>query len=158
MCQVLMINLLMIVDWALFTLGSITLRDQKIKSNKYQLLCAGRLINVLVYFLPKHLNWIKRYSTMKIGHIFFVWVYYFFMKELKIFTLPHGALDLSAAYDCDISWTYSLFDNTKHMHCQDLSWDHSVSLCQFLRVIAIEWIECDHFCVYICIEISSAIF
>ena len=35
---------------------------------------------------------------------------------------------------------------------------HSVSLCKLLRVIAIEWIECDHFCIFICIEISVAIF
>ena len=53
---------------------------------------------------------------------------------------------------------YSLFDNTKYMHCQDLSWDHSVNLCKLVRVIAIAWIECDHFCTYICIEISAAIF
>ena len=67
-----MINLLMIVEGAVFTLGSITLPDKKIKSNNYQLLCVGRLINTFVYFLLRHLNWIKRYSTMKIGRIFFV--------------------------------------------------------------------------------------
>ena len=72
MCHVLMINLLIIVERAVFTLGSISLPDKKIRSNNYQLLCAGRLINILVYFLLKHLNWIKRYSTMKIGRIFFV--------------------------------------------------------------------------------------
>ena len=50
MCHVLMINLLMIVERADFTSGSITLPDKKIKSNNYQFLCVGRLINVLVYF------------------------------------------------------------------------------------------------------------
>ena len=48
--------------------------------------------------------------------------------------------------------------STKPMHYQDLSWDHSVNLCKLVRVIAIAWIECDHFCIYICIEISAAIF
>ena len=72
MCHVLMINLLMIVEWAGFTLGSITLPDKKIKFNNYQILCVGRLINVLVYFLLIHLNWIKRYSSMKSGRLFFV--------------------------------------------------------------------------------------
>ena len=40
----------------------------------------------------------------------------------------------------------------------DLRMEHSVSLCKLLRVIAIAWIECDHFCICICIEISAAIF
>ena len=35
---------------AVFTLGSITLPDTKIKSNNYQFLCVGHLINILVYF------------------------------------------------------------------------------------------------------------
>ena len=35
----------------------------------------GRLNNILVLFLLQHLNWIERYSTMKIGRFFFVWVY-----------------------------------------------------------------------------------
>ena len=28
--------------------------------------------NILVLFLLQHLNWIERYSTMKIGRFFFV--------------------------------------------------------------------------------------
>ena len=72
MCHDLMIKLLMIMERAVFTLGSITLPDKKIKSNNYQVLCGGRLINVLAYFLLQHLNWIKRYITMKIGRFFFV--------------------------------------------------------------------------------------
>ena len=56
MCHVLMINLLIIVESAVFTLGSITLPDKKIKSNNYQVLCVGRLINILVYFLLRHFN------------------------------------------------------------------------------------------------------
>ena len=71
MCHVLMINLVIIVESAVFTLGSITLTDKKIRSNNYQLLCVGRSINNLVYFLLSHLHWIKRYSAMKIGRIFF---------------------------------------------------------------------------------------
>ena len=58
-----------------YTLGLITLQDQKIKSNNYHFLCVGRLINFLVLFLLQHLSWIERYSTMKIGRFFFVWVY-----------------------------------------------------------------------------------
>ena len=42
-----------------FTLGSITLPEKKIKSNNYQFLCAGRLVNIMVYFLLRHLNLIK---------------------------------------------------------------------------------------------------
>ena len=57
---------------AVFTIGSITLPDKKIKSNNYQFLCVGRLVNILVHFLLRHLNWIERYSIMNIGHIFFV--------------------------------------------------------------------------------------
>ena len=38
-------------------------------------MCVGRLINILVLFLLQNLNWIERYSTMKIGRFFFVWVY-----------------------------------------------------------------------------------
>ena len=45
---------------------------QEDKINNDQLLCVGRLINILVYLLLRHLNWIKSYSTMKIGRIFFV--------------------------------------------------------------------------------------
>ena len=56
MCHVLIINLLMIVELAVFTLGSITLPDKKITSINYQLLSVGRLINILVYFLLRHLN------------------------------------------------------------------------------------------------------
>ena len=43
-------------------------------------------------------------------------------------------------------------------HPLDPRMGHSVSLCELLRVIAIERIECDHFCIFICIEISVAIF
>ena len=50
MCHVLMISLLMIMELAVFTLGSITLLDMKITSNKYQVLCVERLINILAYF------------------------------------------------------------------------------------------------------------
>ena len=49
-----------------------TLPEKKIKSNNYHFLCVGRLINILVYFLLRHLNWVERYSTMKIGRYFFV--------------------------------------------------------------------------------------
>ena len=72
MCDVKMINFLMIMEKAVCTLGLITLQDQKIKSNHYHFLCVGRLINILILFLLQHPNWIKRYSTMKIGRFFFV--------------------------------------------------------------------------------------
>ena len=72
MCHVLMINFLMTKEKAVCTLGLITLQDQKIKSNNYHLLYVGRLINSSVLFLLQHLNWVERYSTMKIGRIFFV--------------------------------------------------------------------------------------
>ena len=48
LCQGLMINFLMIVELAVFTLGSITLPDKKIKSNNYIFLRVGHLINILV--------------------------------------------------------------------------------------------------------------
>ena len=70
-----MINLLIIMEWAVFTLGSITLPDKKKKSNNQKVLFVGRLINILAYILLRHLNWVKRYSTMKIVRIFFVRVY-----------------------------------------------------------------------------------
>ena len=72
MCHVLMINFLMIMEKAVCTLGSITLHDKKIKSNNYQFLSDLRLINIFVLILLRHLNWIDRYSTMKIGRNFFV--------------------------------------------------------------------------------------
>ena len=72
MCHVLMINFLMIMEKAVCTLGSITIRDKKIKSNNYQILCVLCLINILVLFLLRHLNWIDRYSNMKIGRNSFV--------------------------------------------------------------------------------------
>ena len=50
MCHVLMINFLMIMKKAVYTLGLITLQDQKIKSNNYHFLCVGRLINIFFYF------------------------------------------------------------------------------------------------------------
>ena len=75
MCHVLVINFLMIMEKAVCTLGSITLHDKWIKSNNYQFLCVLRLINILVLFLLRHLNWIDRYSTKKIGRYFFVRVY-----------------------------------------------------------------------------------
>ena len=62
----------MIMEKAVYTLGLIDLKDQKIKLNNYILLCVGRLINILVLFLLQHLSWIERYSTMKIGRFFFV--------------------------------------------------------------------------------------
>ena len=76
MCHVLMINFLMIIEKAVCKLGSISLQDKKIKSNNYQFLCVGHLIYILVLFLLRHLNWIKRYSTMKIEH-FFLFEYIF---------------------------------------------------------------------------------
>ena len=72
MCHVLMINFLIIMVKAVCALGLITLQDQKIKSSNYHFLCVGCLINILVLFLLQHLNWIERYSTMKIGRFFFV--------------------------------------------------------------------------------------
>ena len=72
MCHVLMINFLMIMEKAVYTLSLLTLQDQMIKSNDYHLLCVGRLINILVLFLLQHLSWNERYSTMKIGRFFFV--------------------------------------------------------------------------------------
>ena len=75
MCHVFMMNFLMIMEKAVCILGSITLHDKKIKSNNYKFLCVLRLINILVLFLLRHLNWIDRYSTMKIGRYFFVLVY-----------------------------------------------------------------------------------
>ena len=75
MCHVFMISFLMIMEKAVCTLGLITLQDQKTKSKKYHFLCVGRLINILVLFLLQHLNWIERYSTMKIGRFFFLFEY-----------------------------------------------------------------------------------
>ena len=57
---------------AVFTLVSITLPDKKIISNNYPFLCVTHLINILVYFLLRHLKSIERYSSMKIVCIFFV--------------------------------------------------------------------------------------
>ena len=67
-----MINFLMIMEKAVCTLGLFTLQEEEIISNKYNFSCVGRLINILVLFLLQHLNWIERYSIMKIGHFFFV--------------------------------------------------------------------------------------
>ena len=67
-----MINFLMIMEKAVCTLGLITLQDQKIKLNNFHLFCVGHLMNILVLFLLQHLNWIERYSTMKIRRFFFV--------------------------------------------------------------------------------------
>ena len=61
----------MIMEKAECTLGFITLQDQKINANNYPCLCVGRLINIFVLFLLQHLNWIERYSTMKIRRFFF---------------------------------------------------------------------------------------
>ena len=63
------------MEKAVCTSGVITLQNQKRKSSDYRFLCVGRLINILFLFLLQHLNWIERYSTMKIGRFFFVWVY-----------------------------------------------------------------------------------
>ena len=73
-CHVLMSNFLVIMEKAVCTLGSITLQYQKIKSNNYHFMCVRRLINILVLhvFPFRRLNWIERYSTMKIGSVFFV--------------------------------------------------------------------------------------
>ena len=62
----------MIMENAVCTPGVITLQDQKIKSSDYHVLFVGRLINILVSFMLQHLNWVERYSTMKIGRFFFV--------------------------------------------------------------------------------------
>ena len=59
-------DFLLIMEKAVFTLCSITLPDKKIKSNNYQSVCVLRLINILVLFWLRHLNWIGRYSNMKI--------------------------------------------------------------------------------------------
>ena len=72
LCHVLMIKFLLIMEKAVCTLGLITLKNQKIKSNNYNFLCVGRLINILVLFLLQHLKWIERYSTMEIGRFLFV--------------------------------------------------------------------------------------
>ena len=72
MCHVSMINFRIIADKAVCQLGLITLQNQKIKSNNYQFLCVGHLINILGLFLLQHLNQIDRYSAMKIGRFFFV--------------------------------------------------------------------------------------
>ena len=72
MCHVLMFNFLMIMEKAVYTLGLITVQDQKIKSNNYHFLCVGRLINILVLFLLQQLSWIGRYSSMTIGRFFLV--------------------------------------------------------------------------------------
>ena len=67
-----MINFKTIMEKAAFTLVSITLEDKKIQSNTYHFLCVGRLINILVLLFLQHLNWIERYSTVKIGRFFIV--------------------------------------------------------------------------------------
>ena len=72
MGHVLMINFLIIMEKAVCTLGLITHQDRKIKSCNYHFLCVGHFINILVLFLLQHLNWIERYSAMKIGRFFFV--------------------------------------------------------------------------------------
>ena len=41
----------MIMETAVYTLGLITLQDQKIKSNNYHCMCVRRLIKILVLFL-----------------------------------------------------------------------------------------------------------
>ena len=76
---------------AVFTLGSITLPVKKIKSNNCQVLCVGRLINIFVYFLLRHLNWIERYSNMKIGSFLFEYIngyfnnFFYFLKYSQVF-------------------------------------------------------------------------
>ena len=62
------------MEKAVCTIGLITLQDKKITSNNHQFLCVRRLINFLVLFLLRHLNWIERYSTMKIGRFFFEYI------------------------------------------------------------------------------------
>ena len=76
MCHVLMINFLMIMEKAVYTLRLITtLQDKKIKSNNYNFLDVGRLINILVLIVLQNLNWIERYSIMKIRRFFFLFEY-----------------------------------------------------------------------------------
>ena len=108
-----MINMQIIVESAVFTLGSITLPDKKIKSNNYQFLCVGRLINILVYFLLRHFNWIKRYSTMKIGRIFFVWVYIIDIILIFVFVLSCLYISIRCVCEqwmlCTGSHEFSLF-------------------------------------------------
>ena len=72
MCHFLRINFLMIMEKAVGTLGLFTLKDKKIISDNYHILCVGRLINILVLFLLQLLNWNETYSTMKTGRFFFV--------------------------------------------------------------------------------------
>ena len=72
MCRIWMINFLVIMEKAVCTVGSVTLQDKRIKSNNYQFLCVGRLINILVLFLLRHLKWIERYSTIENGRFYFV--------------------------------------------------------------------------------------
>ena len=72
MCHILMINVLIITEKAVRTLGLFTLQAKKIIPNNYHVLCVGRLINILVLFLFQQLNWIERYSSMKSGRFFFV--------------------------------------------------------------------------------------
>ena len=71
MCHVLMINFLVIMDKS-----CVQIRFHfPLKINNYQFLCGWRLIIILVLFLLQHLNWIDRYSTLKIGRFDFVWLY-----------------------------------------------------------------------------------
>ena len=57
----------MLMEKAVCTLGSITLQEQKIKSNNNHFLCVRRLINILVFIQFRHFNCI-----MEIGRFFFV--------------------------------------------------------------------------------------
>ena len=70
MCHVLMINLIMIMKWAVFTLGSITLSGKKIKSNNYQVLCVGRLINIFANFCCDILTGSKYTAPWKLDDSF----------------------------------------------------------------------------------------
>ena len=62
----------MIIGKVVCTLGLITLEDKKMQSNNYHFVYVGRLINILVLYLLQYLNWIERYSIVKIGRFFFV--------------------------------------------------------------------------------------
>ena len=71
MCYALMIDMPMIVDKAVFNIGSITLPDKKINQMISNFVCQT-FHKPFGLFLLRHPNWIDRYNTMKIGRFFFV--------------------------------------------------------------------------------------
>ena len=78
MCQVLMIYFLMIMKRSCVHIRF----NNPSRSNNYNCLCVQRLINILFLFLLQHLNWIERYSTMKIGR-FFLFEYITFLHTCE---------------------------------------------------------------------------